>query len=87
MIIDMIAELGDRCWSKKNIMNYVAEWSGDVDPDICMKIVDSLCGTGNVKQFKTACIEYMESYGYKGCAVYNRFKRMTLKEIAEKLSV
>ena len=88
MIIDMIAELGYSCWTKKNIKEYVVEWIGDIDAPIIDKIFTSLLtGNENYKMFKEGCMEYMEAYGYKGCAIYNRFKRMPLKEIKQKLSV
>ena len=82
MIIDMICDLYDGyAWTKKDIKHYVADWSDTIDPDICMKIVDSLCGNCNFKQFKEACMEYMVKYGYEGSIAWKKFKAMPIKAI------
>ena len=87
MIFDMICDLNEGCaWSKKNAMEYVADWSDTIDPNICEKIVDSLCGNGNYKKFKEACMDYMKTYGYEGTIGYKKFKAMPIKNIKNMLN-
>ena len=82
MIIDMICDLCNGCtWTKKDAMSYVADWSDTINPDLCMRIVDSLSGTGNYKAFKEACMDYMMEYGYEGSIAWKKFKTMPIKAI------
>lgn len=82
MIIDMICDLYDGyAWSKKDVKHYVADWSDTINPDICMKIVDALCGNGNYKKFKEGCMDYMREYGYEGSIAWKKFKAMPIKAI------
>lgn len=82
MIIDMICDLCNGCaWTKKDAMSYVADWSDTINQELCMRIVDSLSGTGNYKAFKTACQDYMREYGYEGSIAWKKFKAMPIKTI------
>ena len=87
MIFDMICDLYDGfAWSKKDAMSYVADWSDTINPDLCMRIVDSLCGNGNYKAFKEACMDYMREYGYEGSIAWKKFKAMPIKAIKAMLN-
>ena len=78
----MICDLYDGyAWKKEDIKEYVADWSSSINPDICMRIVDSLCGNGNYKDFKEACMDYMREYGYEGSIAWRKFKAMPIKNI------
>ena len=82
MIIDMICDLCNGCtWTKKDAMSYVADWSDTINPDLCMRIVDSLTGNSNYKVFKEACMDYMREYGYEGSIAWKKFKTMPIKTI------
>ena len=85
MIIDMIAELGCKSWTKKSVRAYALEWLGEIETQIIDDMVSGLIDE-DYKRFKKGCMDYMEAYGYKGCIIYNRFKRMPLKEIKAMLN-
>lgn len=87
MIIDMICDLYDGfSWSKKDVKEYVGEWSGTISPELCKRIVNSLCGDGDYKAFKTACMDYMREYGYEGSIAWKKFKAMPVKAIKDMLN-
>lgn len=87
MIIDIIQDLYDGCaWAKEEVKEYVTGCSDYIDPDICMRIVVSLCGNGNYKAFKEACMDYMREYGYEGSIAWKKFKAMSIKNIKAMLN-
>ncbi len=83
----MICDLYDGFkWSKSDAMKYIAEWQDTLDPKLVADIYFAL-DRDDYKTFKTACLDYMTTYGYEGSIAWKKFKAMPIKDIKAMFNV